>query len=92
MYRFSDTRLDPYELAPIEEFSTAKLAKKVQKKYKGEGEEVAKWVREAGAVGGYWVKEQRRRWRYRGGGTAREMDPGEMSGMGQIKKEHWWDT
>ena len=90
VYRFTDISRDPYELAPIQEFSIAKLAKKIRKSYADDA--ASKWLVEADQVGRYWVLEQRRRWRYHGGGTAREMDPAEMSGMGQIKKAHWWDT
>ncbi|KAH8599215.1 alkaline-phosphatase-like protein [Bisporella sp. PMI_857] len=97
-YRFTDTNLDHYEKDPLEDFSIDKLVKKIRKTgvYNSLGDakmgEVEKWLRQAEKIGEYWVVEQRRRWRYRGGGTARDMDPGESSGMGQIKKGHWWET
>jgi len=90
VYRFTDISRDPYELEPVQEFSIEKLAKKIRKNY--DDDVASRWLVDADEIGKYWVLEQRRRWRYNGGGTAREMDPAEMSGMGQIKKAHWWDT
>jgi len=90
VYRFTDVSRDPSELAPIEEFSVPKLAAKVLKK--NSDEKAARWIAEAEAMSKWWVLEQRRRWNYHGGASAKDADPSEFSGMGKIKKEHWWET
>jgi len=61
VYRFTDISRDPYELAPILEFSIEKLANKIRRQYNDDA--ASKWLREADEVGRYWVLEQRRRWR-----------------------------
>lgn len=89
-YRFTDVSRDPAELAPIEEFSVKKLAKKIRK-LNGD-DKAAAWIADAEKVGKWWVLEQRRRWNYHGGASAKDADAGEFTGMGRIKKEHWWET
>lgn len=102
-YRFTNTRLDPDELAPIEAFSIPQLADKILKTngitrrdghedQDPQREEAARWIADAEKWAGWWVLEQRRRWGYHGGAGAGDADPGEFEGMGRIRKEHWWET
>jgi hypothetical protein len=90
-YRFTDISVDPDELAPIEEFSIKKLAKKIRKINGDEDGKVEKWIEDAEQVGKWWVLEQRRRWNYHGSASANDADA-EFTGLGRIKKTHWWET
>lgn len=65
MWRFTDIDVDPNERNKIEEWNIATLINTVAKKH---GSEAAKWVRDAEAVGTWWVWERRRLWGYTGAG------------------------
>ncbi|KAH8807249.1 alkaline-phosphatase-like protein [Xylogone sp. PMI_703] len=88
-YRFTDTNLDPNEVAPVEENSMDALAKTLQRRF---GDEAANWAVTAEKVGKWWVTEQRRRWGYDGASLQDDRDPNEMAGVGTTAGKHWWET
>lgn len=86
--RFTDTRGDPGEAAPIIAWSVDGLLKDVRAKH---GREAAEWADLAVRLGGWWFWEQRSRWGYHY--AARSTDRGAVEGGGgRIRKEHWWET
>lgn len=60
-WRFTDLETDPYEKSPTVAHSFEKLLATVGESYDVER---VKWIEEAVLVTKWWVKENRRRWRY----------------------------
>lgn len=63
-YRFTDLSTDPLELKPSEDWTKEGLEETVKHKY---GEEAARWVVEAEAIGRWWGLERKRLWGYKAG-------------------------
>lgn len=60
-WRFTNPEVDSRETEPIYDFELAGLREKVEEKF---GKDASDWVEEAAFVTGWWVEENRRRWRY----------------------------
>lgn len=60
-WRFTDLTMDPHELSPVLTYDLGKLMAVVQDTYGPDG---TRWLKEAVSVTGWWVQENRRRWRY----------------------------
>ncbi|OAR05000.1 hypothetical protein LLEC1_02750 [Akanthomyces lecanii] len=60
-WRFTNTKDDKHEDAPIVDFGYPEFLNKVQEAF---GEDTAMWVEEATFVSRWWVDDNARRWRY----------------------------
>lgn len=63
-YRFTHLDEDPYELAPITDWSLESLLTHVASTY---GSEASDWVAKAEVAGLWWVDERKRLWNYHDG-------------------------
>lgn len=90
-YRFTSNLIDPDELDPIEDYSIVALARRVRND-KRFGDAAADWVLQAERMGKWWVKEQRRKWGYRGASLMTDRTTSELKGVNTTPKKHWWET
>lgn len=60
-WRFTDVAGDPHEDVPVLAFDLQTFLAKVGDSH---GAEAAGWAEEAASVARWWLKENRRRWRY----------------------------